>query len=245
MKRFKILLTAILLLLPLNPVSAQTTTAELSRSAKLYFDLGDYEHAEDVLKNALEVTVSGDSRSYSRCLQDLALIKYLNFEFVEAERLYAQALPLTESACGSGSLEAASNLYGLCRCLRRQSKFSEAEPLFQRILDVRIRQLGDNNQMVSNSHLDLAVNFERQGKLSDACLHYQRAISVRENIWGKDSEGLLKTLTDYSILLQKMNREREAAKLIERADSIKANGTPMSNNGSTDNDRIGWLTFGD
>jgi tetratricopeptide (TPR) repeat protein len=178
-------------------VFAQDDTDFLIQSAKYLYDSGDFESARKILHEAISKADSNSGR-YAACLQNLALIEYMNFNFHGSEELYLRALPITESLSGQDSLATANNLYGLSRCLRRQHRYVEAEPYLSRILSIRARVLGENHRLVTNSLLDLAVNYGNQRKNAESNQYFQRAVQSRENMVGKDSRMLLPVLSLYA-----------------------------------------------
>lgn len=215
--RLKTLLFAICsLILQQQPAAlADAADSDLLLPAKEMFNSGDYESAEELLKMSLNKESPGGVR-YAVTLQNLALIEYMNFHFLEAEKLYMQAIGITESIFGKDSLPVANNLYGLSRCLRRSNQLVEAEQCLSRLLDVRSKQLGAEHRLVSNTLFDLAVNYDRQEKYEQAGPFYARALELREKESGRNSSALRQLLESYAQCLHRLHNENKASEIEQR-----------------------------
>lgn len=187
-----------------GPALAQPERDDLIESAKQAYLDGDFESSQDNLRVAL-TKANQNSLEYAVCLQNLALIEYMNFKFADAEKLYRQALPITIVKCGADSMETANNLYGISRCLRRQNRYAEAEPYLTRILNIRANRSDAKDRLTTNALLDIAVNFNRQNKSEEAILYSSRAVEAHESLVGKDSPLLIPTLKLYSTILHSSN----------------------------------------
>lgn len=207
----------------------------LMLSAKELFAAGDFESSEEALRVAIAKVDTGSLR-YAVCLQNLALIEYLNFHFIEAQKLYESALSITESACGKDSLPVANNLYGLSRCLRRSKQSDEAERCLHRLLELRIKLLGNEHRLVGNTSLDIAVNYERQGKFEQANAFYAKALEIREKDYGKTSICLKYVLETYAQCLRKAKDDNKANELDERVKGLTqtSNASLPSSGGEED-----------
>lgn len=220
------------------PSFAQTTDPDLLQSAKELFFARDYESAEELLRLSLNKEDRGSVR-YITSLQNLALVEYLNFHFLEAESLYQQAISMTESRFGMDSLPVANNLYGLSRCLRRENKLTEAEQCLTRLFDIRSKQLGSEHRLVSNTLFDLAVNYDRQGKYDKAEPFYVKTLEIREKAQGKTSLALKPLLESYSQCLRRLHEENKAGEIEQRIKSLDPNIAPAPSAAQQD-DGSGW-----
>lgn len=244
MNALKPLITISLLLSSVQAVFADAVSDDFGRSARQCYESGDFETAEQLLRIKLGTISEAEPKKLSLVLQDLALIEYMNFKFSDAEKLYNQALPLTESAFGAEAMETANNVYGIMRCIRRQNKYAEAEPHLIRIANIRSKVLGEGHLLVSNSILDLAVNADRQGNFCKAQTYYEKALSLREKYYGKQSIALVPVLESYSAMLQKSNDPIGSSKLDARIQQLKDTGdtyVPEKALAETTN----WLPFDD
>lgn len=189
--------------------------SDLLDSAREMFYAGNYEAAETLLRISLNKEDQGGAR-YAVCLQNLALIEYLNFHFSESEKLYLQAISIAESSYGKDSLSVANNLYGLSRCLRRSNRLHEAEGCLSRILEIRTKQLGAEHRLVSNTLFDLAVNCCRQGKHAEAEPLYAQTLGLREKERGKNAASLRPLLDSYAQCVRQTANQSKVSELEER-----------------------------
>lgn len=216
---------------------AKADTDSLMNSAKSHFDEGDFEASHEFLKEALSKESSNTAR-YALCLQNLALLEYLDFHFQESEKLYLKAIAACESLYGSDCVAVANNLYGLSRCLRRTNRLDEAERCLNRLLLIRSKLFGEDHALVANTLMDIAVNYDREGKNLEAEQFYQRVINLREKQYGKDSRSLSPGLSQYAKFLRKVQKDEKAsqieARLLDLTHGLdtKAASSPGEDNGS-------------
>lgn len=201
---------------------AQEAGGDLMQAAKEMFNAGDYDSAQELLRLSLSKEDPGGVR-YAVCLQNLALLEYLNFHFLESEQLYLKAIAITESVFGKESMPVANNLYGLSRCLRRSNRLLEAENCLSRLLEIRSKQLGSQHRLVSNTLFDMAVNYDRQGKYEQAGPFYAKALDLREKEHGKNSAALKQLLEDYAHCLHRLHDDSKASQVEERLRDLTPN----------------------
>ena len=237
-----LLLTVCSILNGWSPVNAEETTDVLLQSARTLFSEGDFESAEETLRVALS-KVENNTMRHVVCLQNLALIEYLNFHFVEAQKLYESALSISETSCGKESVPVANNLYGLSRCLRRAKQNEAAGQILNRLLELRIKLLGSDHRLVGNTLFDIAVNYEREGKYDLALSYYAKALDLREKDYGKTSICLKSLLETYAVCLRKAQNDNKASELEARLKDLtqSSNATlPSTFTGSEDGSN--WQT---
>jgi tetratricopeptide (TPR) repeat protein len=220
------LLALLLGLLFSGAVLAQDEVDARIQLAREYYNSGNFEYSEEILRQIVEKQDSTSMR-YAICLQNLALIEYMNFHFGEAEKLYLKALPLTELFTGSDSMATANNLYGLSRCLRRSSRYADAEPCLHRVLTIRTHVLGEKHRLVTNSLLDIAVNCENQDKNSEALLYSEKALQLREVVFGKESSYLVPALQVYARQLR-LARDSHADAVDQRLRFLNSNSRELA-----------------
>jgi tetratricopeptide (TPR) repeat protein len=194
---------------------AEESTETLMRTAKSHFDAGEYEKSQESLKAAL-LRENNNSPKYALCLQNLALLQYLDFNFQDAEKLYLRAISTCESLYGCDSNAVANNLYGLSRCLRRSHQFEEAEHCLDRLLILRSKLFGEDHGLVANTLLDIAVNYEREGKTAEADQFYQRVIELRQKQFGRTSPSLSPFLKTYAKFLHSIQKDERASQIEAR-----------------------------
>lgn len=233
-----IMQSAFSLLLPVPAARAEDSSDALMRDAKSYFDEGEFESSQECLKQALSKENNG-SAGYALCLQNLALLEYLDFHFGESAKLYLKAIAACESLYGNDSLAVANNLYGLSRCLRRSNQFDEAENCLNRLLILRSKLFGADHKLVGNTLMDIAVNFDREEKNAQAEQYYQQVLDLREKQYGKTSPMLSPWLGQYAKFLRKIRNDEKASQIEARMLELSRSTEPIPTV-LKDEDGSGW-----
>jgi tetratricopeptide (TPR) repeat protein len=138
--------------------------------ADLYLKAGEYERASPLIERALEIrrTRLGDKdRDTAASFQQLAEFREELGAFLEAEKLYRQALAVRKQA-DSGSVETAATLHSLGRLLSKVDNVAEAEWLLREALAIRKQKLSAQDVDIAYTLYELAKIEAHNGKDSEA-----------------------------------------------------------------------------
>jgi tetratricopeptide (TPR) repeat protein len=149
---------------------------------------GDYEHAEAVLKLALDIRQKVLSASTTPDAQlDVALCcdflgqNYLSWNKpVQAESFYRRSLAIVEKVDGTNSAEVAARLNGLGAALRGQKQYVEAEEAYKRELTIIRRASGPDSPAVAEVLDQYAALLVEMNKTGDAKNMHDWATSLRK-----------------------------------------------------------------
>jgi tetratricopeptide (TPR) repeat protein len=97
--------------------------------------------------------------SVATYLSNLAELYLYQGEYMEAERLYKQALAIDEKALPPNHPNVATTLNNLVALYYRQGKYAEAEPLLKRALAIDEKALGPDDPKVATFTEHLALTY--------------------------------------------------------------------------------------
>ncbi|MBZ5621576.1 MAG: tetratricopeptide repeat protein [Acidobacteriia bacterium] len=210
-------------------VSSAPAVSRLSRLALIDSAQQRYTQAQLEVERALALVEKAPDATRAGILAIAADIRRDNRQFVEAGRLYQQALALLES-WPVETIALAHLLDEMGVSAMRQNRLVEAEPLFLRARRIFERIVGTESAHTATCLWHLASLYREQKRFSDAEQLFQRSIAVHEKTLGDDVPVLAPVLRDYALMLRMLNRPSESAALEARAkilaDSERVQGTP-------------------
>jgi tetratricopeptide (TPR) repeat protein len=141
--------------------------------------------------------------------------------YIDAERLYQQALTIREKTFGTDNPETAQSIYNLARLYFDQGKYDEAEQLYLRTLSICERISGTEHSDVAQSLNSLALLYWIQDRYEEAEPLFQRAISIREQIVGPEHSDTAHCLNNLALLYTSQGKYEEAERLHLRVLAIR------------------------
>jgi len=203
-----------------------TTLALLLYIGRFLHDMGLLTSSLPFKKQALSVaenTLGSDHPDVANSLNSLALLRYAQGRYSEAELLYKRALAIWEKALGPDHPNVANSLNGLALICYAQGRYSEAELLYKRALLIAKKTLGPDHPDVATSLNNLALLYYIQGRYIEAEPLCKCALEIREKILGPDHPDVAASLNNLAPLYQDQGRYNEAETLYKRALQIKEN----------------------
>jgi tetratricopeptide (TPR) repeat protein len=173
------------------------------------------EHADDTGDDARIIGMLS-----AHLIHELGLLQQSKARYVEAERLFRQALAIFEISYGPDHPKVATGLNSLAGLLADTNRMSEAEPLFRRALAFDEASYGPNHPHVAAVLNNLALLLGDTNRLSEAEPLYRRALAIHEASYGPDHPDVAIGLNNLALLLQATNRLSEAEPLHRRALAI-------------------------
>ncbi len=131
----------------------------LSNLATILMTRGDYEQAERLYRQSLEIReklLEPEHPDIATSLRSLGVLYYLWGDFDQAEPLLVQALEIRERLYGPEAARVATAVASLGRLFHAQGRLREAETLYTRSLSIRRQRLGEDHPHVAVTELDLA-----------------------------------------------------------------------------------------
>ena len=141
----------------------QRYAAALNYSALLHQDLGRYDEAEPLHREAIridEITIGKEHPDYAIRLNNLAGLLRTTGRYDEAEPLYREAMRITETTMGKEHAAYATRLNNLALLLETTDRHEEAEPLYREAIAIFKASLGDDhpNTRIVQGNLDLLLS---------------------------------------------------------------------------------------
>lgn len=175
--------------------------------------LGRQRQAEDVLQQATKVRMK-NTRQSGRALE--AQQKY-----DEAEKLFREALRVSEKAYGQQHRETATCLDNLATCLRKQGHYIDAVTYCSRSLEIREAVLGKKHAHTATSYCNLGFLYRTLGRYDEAQTLLAQSLSVREQSLGGQHPYVAESLDRLAGLCRDRGQYEEAARLCERGLKIR------------------------
>jgi tetratricopeptide (TPR) repeat protein len=207
--------------------------------AKLYYRQGDYTQARECYLKALDIrqqTLSGRLSSIvivlldrpgaitlpehpdvAATLNDLGRLYYSQGIYVEAEKLYQQALSMRNNLLDPQHSDVAESLNNLGSLYFQQASYAQAEEFYQNALTSRQNALGPKHPDVAESLNNLGRLYYKLGQYEKAKDHYQRAWVIREQVLGLEHPDSATTLNYLANLYSKQGRYDQAEQLYQQA----------------------------
>lgn len=185
---------------------------QLTAQADTALQIGDYNKAEQLLKEALvEAQAFGENDPrVAATLVNLGIALQNLEKFQEAEDVLKRVINLARTVFGYDHLEVAKAMNNLAGLYYEQSQYQKAEPLCQQILTIYERTLGRDHLDVAMIATNLAMLYHNQKDYSRAEPLYQRALSIRQKALGFGHPDVINILENYASLLDATGRQEEA-----------------------------------
>ncbi len=187
---------------------------------RLYFEIGNYLHAERMHRAALELSrkqFGPKSREVATVLNDLGVVLWKRGDLTESERAHQEALGIRRAHLGAEHADVATSLDNLATVYRHQRKLGEAERLNQEALAMRRRLFGDEHLEVANSLHNLSLVLGEQRKGPEAELRAREVLTMRRRLLGDEHPLVAVALVDLASALGLTRKLEEAESLQEEA----------------------------
>lgn len=162
--------------------------SQVSTLAKVHKALENYPKAEDLCRQALEITITNivEAHSdYSAQLYDLAWVLSAQGRKWESGEIQKQAMSVENGTDGQRYRNDAIRLFNIAEGLREQGRFSEAEGLYPLMLETH-RSKADPGQLDYCFHLStIADLFSKHGRHQEAEALFVESLSLLRELVGE------------------------------------------------------------
>ena len=180
----------------------------------LYTQLGEYEAAEPLLKQALElrtrVPAANQPAARYADLRTLGMVYYQRGSFTEASALLDETRRVAVATWGAGSLQVAQLDNWEAWLRRRQGRFKEAEALRRRALVTIDARLGPDSDEARGARRDLATLLADMGQLAEAESTQRKVLEADLRRYGPEHSESLNSRYQLSRILVDRERYDEA-----------------------------------
>jgi len=201
--------------------------------AVFYKGIGDYAHAEPMLKQALELDrkiLGPEHADVAVDLGNLARIYVITGRYDLAEPLYKQAVEIRRKALGVQSPVLAGSLHTLASLYSDMGRYALAESLYKEALEIRRKVLGEENAHVAATINNLALLYYTTGRYAEAEPLYKQAIEIDRKVIGEDNASFAIDLNNLAELYRVTGRYAQAEPLYKQAIDIKRKKNGEQNN---------------
>ncbi|KAI0380584.1 TPR-like protein [Hypomontagnella monticulosa] len=184
-----------------------------------YYQLRQYDKAEQVYRRTLEVTerVPGGKRPDAFDTKaDYAVLLCLQGKFEEAEQVLRLLLKLKNNALGRQHHSTLITMVGLAQVLCRQGKYEHGEALHRRGLALMNQVLGGEHPDTLKSMNNLGNALRDQKKYREAEKIFRKILQLRKQKLGVKHPAVLEITYSIATTLQGLGRYEEAERTYRR-----------------------------
>ncbi|KAK4653773.1 hypothetical protein QC762_0087050 [Podospora pseudocomata] len=198
----------------------EATTGLLSKVGESFRNLGKYEEAEQMHRQALQLSEKVLGKEHPHTLgsmNNLALVLYSQGKYEEAEQIHQQALQLREKVLGKEHPDTLGSMNNLALVLYSQGKYEEVEQIHRQLLQLSEKVLGKEHPDTLGSMNNLALVLYSQGKYEEAEQIHRQALQLREKVLGKEHPDTLISMNNLALVLHSQGKYEEAEQMYQQA----------------------------
>ncbi len=185
-----------------SDVDVRDRSSSLSDLAALRVDQGEYDAAEALLREALDIRLRADGRSsteYARSARELAGTLQLQGRYEEALALYDTALSVVRSNGDSAALSEVLNGRGLT--LQGAGRAVEAVDGLRAAVQIRRALNGSEHSSVAESLCNLGFTLRDAGQYEDSEVALTECLEIRRVILDPDHPAVGRTLNNLALVV--------------------------------------------
>jgi non-specific serine/threonine protein kinase/serine/threonine-protein kinase len=189
-----------------------------------YRELGQYDKAEPLLKEAVERRRELLGQSDPDTLTSMSALASLYKDqgrYEDAEPLFLETLDARRRVLGEQDETTLTSMNDLAGLYWKQGRYDEAEALYVDTLAAQRRLLGEGHPNTLASMNDLAGLYWNQGRFDEAETLYVDTLEARRRLLGEDHKDTAETMNDLAVLYSDGGRHREAEPLYLQALEIR------------------------
>lgn len=195
----------------------------LDTVGRVYVSLGQFELAEQHLRQALEVrrrSLGEVHVDVATSLNHLAEALYGRGDYAAATAMARQGLTLRRKLLGNEHVAVAESLNNLAAALAGQGDATAAEALFREALAINRRLLGSEHRDVALNLNNLAWLLQMQGDFAGAEALFREALALNRKLLGDKDRTVALNLNNLALALQQQGNHTEAEPLLHEALAI-------------------------
>lgn len=179
----------------------------LDLTGRVFMNLGEYDEAESLLEQALDVrekNFRSPHSDLSESLHNLGVLFWENGQYEKAERYLREALEMKQELHEEVHESVANTMLSLAIVLKELRKFEEAEPLYHNSLEINRQVHGEKHETVANNLNSLGNFMESRGDFEEAEKHYLESLALYRELYGKEHPDVASSLTNLGRLKERM-----------------------------------------
>ena len=223
-----------------TPGDSPGLAKDINNLARLYYDLGDYERAEEMFREAIAIRrrLGEGGGELATNLTNLASTLSRRGLYEEAGGLLEEALRIYREEAGPESLEVAAGLYSLGVLQFNHGDYESAQALLNTALKLRKELSGPRHTGVGQILNSLGQVAHASGDLGASVAYYEEALDLRRELLGDDHISVASTQKRMADVLLDRGEVESAKALIEQALTTLRSTVPAENIAIIDAERV-------
>lgn len=184
----------------------------LSRWGVTLQELGDYEQAEAVMREALAILRrrGDDPVEIGSAANQLGMFLAYKGDYEESERLLRESIDVFEAELGTDHPRRATSLSNLGLAIKWSGRMEEAEPIYREALRIRRAAFGDEHPEVAITLDNLGVLLGQRGNYAESESCFREALGIRRRVLGESHPDVALNLNNLATLFRVQGRLDEA-----------------------------------
>lgn len=198
----------------------------LREMAASYRELGDYERAASLLREALSLSQAPPvppAAERAEYLDELGLVYEKQGRYTAAESVHRAALSLRTHRLGVNDPKTAETLNNLGVTLRKQGKPEAADSLYRKALSIQKQERGPQHPRTATTMNNLGIVLAERAQYAAADSFYQEALRIRQTKLGPDHPDVAETLHNLALLREQQGKYGTADSLLQKTLAIERN----------------------
>ncbi len=201
-----------------NTGSPADRAISLNKMANLHRDKGEFEEAQPLLKEVVEITEKdggAQTANMAIALNNLALVDRELGEFDQSEQLYRKVLDI-RTAIGGSPEDLARSYDSLGDLYLQQEKYDQAEPAYKKALELREKAGGESGATVRISLSNLSNLARDKGNLPEALNYAKKSLDIakKNDVPSNDISG---DMTNLALLYREEGDQQHTGALFREA----------------------------
>jgi eukaryotic-like serine/threonine-protein kinase len=192
--------------------------------AGVYQNLGEFEPAEKLLKEALAIrrsALADDKAALAALMNQLAWLYYVRNDFDKALPLAREALGIQEALADMDVHPITSTLHTLASILDKSGDHAQAATVFERSLAIREKAYGPESIEAARVLNSLGIVYQSLGDFERSRAYYERALAIVPKTIGEDHPTAITWLNNFGTLLYDMGVYDESRTIDEKCLALR------------------------
>ena len=206
------------------PDQPEVRAAVKASIGQVYQNMGDYERAQPLLEDALDLrraALGPQHPEVAHSLNDLGVILHYRGEFEAAEARYREALQMRRQGLDAPHEGIASTLNNLGAVLHHQGSLDSAETYYRDALAMRQLLVADDDPELAVNIANVAMIRKYKGDYATADSLLREALAIQRAALGHEHPSVASTLNNIGTTRLEMGDEQGAIDALQEALAIR------------------------
>ena len=183
-----------------------------------YFNAGNYEKAEPLMEEALNITrenLGPDHPDYTIRLNNLAQLYQEMGCFEQAELMMNEVIQVDIKNVGRDNHGYAIDINNLAQLYQQMGRLEQAEPLMQEALRINKEKLGEDHPSYAINLNNLGMLYNAMGCYEEAEPLVKKALRIDQEKFGQDHDSYARDVNNLAHIYKAMGRLKQADSLMQ------------------------------